>query len=168
MSDDADPAAHPKAARSAAERPPTLALWLNEATALAGLGAYAAAMPWWRLAPRGDGHPVLVLPGLMQSDRSTLPLRAFLKNRGHDVHAWALGINTGRPGLVDDQLLPRLRELHARSGRKVSIVGWSMGGLFARELAKRAPEAVRQVITLGSPFTGDREGIQRVAACTSG
>lgn len=137
------------------DRPPSLVLWLNEATALAGLGVYAASVPWWRLAPRGDGHPVLVLPGLMQSDRSTLPLRAFLKDRGHDVHAWALGMNTGRPGLVDDQLLPQLRAMHARSGRTVSVVGWSMGGLFARELAKRAPEAVRQVITLGSPFTGD-------------
>ena len=144
-----------RTARRATERPPTLALWLNEATALVGLGAYAATLPWWRLAPCGDGHPVLVVPGLMQSDRSTLPLRAFLKNRGYDVHAWALGMNTGRPRLVDDHLLPRLRQLHARSGRPVSIVGWSMGGLFARELAKRAPEVVRQVITLGSPFTGD-------------
>jgi len=141
--------------RQGSERAPSLALWLNEATALAGLGAYAATLPWWRLAPRGDGHPVLVLPGLVQSDRSTLPLRTFLKARGHDVHAWTLGINTGRPALVEDRLLPQLRALHARSGRAVSVVGWSMGGLFARELAKRAPEAVRQVITLGSPFAGD-------------
>lgn len=135
-------------------RAPSWLLWLAEARAWPALGAYAVSVPWWRFLPRGDGHPVWVLPGLLQSDRSTRPLRWFLRERGHAVSPWRLGVNTGKPALVDSDLLPRLLEQHARIGRRVSLVGWSMGGLFARELARRAPQAVRQVITLGSPFAG--------------
>jgi len=141
-------------ARIADARAPSWLLWLAELRAWPALGAYLASVPWWRFAPRGDGHPVWVLPGLLQSDFSTRPLQAFLRDRGHAASPWRLGINTGRRALLDDYLLPRLLEQHQRSGRRVSLVGWSMGGLFARELARRAPRAVRQVITLGSPFTG--------------
>ena len=113
------------------------------------------AYPWLRTLPSGDGHPVMVLPGLVASDRSTRPLRTFLRNRGYGAHGWELGRNLGvRPGL-EDQQLARLRELRRRYGRKVSLIGWSLGGVYARELAKRAPEEVRLVITLGSPFKGD-------------
>ena len=135
-------------------RPPSRLLWLAEVLSLPALGAYVASVPWWRFAARGDGHPVWVLPGLLQSDFSTRPLRWFLRERGHAASPWRLGVNTGQPELVDDLLLPRLLEQHKHGGRRVSLVGWSMGGLFARELARRAPKAVRQVITLGSPFTG--------------
>jgi len=140
--------------RSSAERPPSKLLLAREVLAFAELGAYYAAVPWWRIAPRGDGHPVLVLPGLVQSDLSTRPLRRFLNNRGHVACAWGLGTNSGNTRLVDEHLLARLHALCDEHGRKVSIVGWSMGGLFARNLARAAPGAVRQVITLGSPFTG--------------
>ena len=143
-------------ATPAADRigPPSKALWARELLAWPELGAYVATMPWWGLAPRGDGHPVLVLPGLVQSDLSTRPLRRFLAWRGYQVSGWGQGRNTGRTGFVDDALLARLRALHERHGRKVSLLGWSMGGLFARDLARQMPEAVRQVITFGSPFTG--------------
>lgn len=135
--------------------PPSKLLWAREVGALAELGAFIAARPWWRLAQRGDGHPVWVLPGLAQSDLSTRPLRSFLANRGYIACPWGLGLNTGSSRLLDEHLLPRLHALHEQHGRKVSIVGWSMGGLFARALAHMAPAAVRQVITLGSPFMGD-------------
>jgi len=142
------------ASRSDTVGPPSKALWAREALAWPEFGAFVATVQWWGLAPRGDGHPVLVLPGLVQSDLSTRPLRSFLRTRGYAVSGWGLGRNTGRAGVVDESLLRKLRELHEQHGRKVSLIGWSMGGLFARDLARRAPEAVRQVITLGSPFTG--------------
>lgn len=139
--------------RAADVRAPSIVLLMREAAAWAELGACVAAAPWWGLAPRGDGHPVLVLPGLTQSDLSTQPLRRFLRARGFGAVGWGLGSNTGRSGLVD-ALVEKLHAMRERHGRKVSLVGWSMGGLFARDLARLAPEAVRQVITLGSPFAG--------------
>jgi pimeloyl-ACP methyl ester carboxylesterase len=111
-----------------------------------------AAAPWLMTAPRGDGHAVIVYPGFLGSDRSTAPMRRLLKSLGHDVHGWGLGRNTGPKLDVMDQALERIHELAQRSGRNVSLVGWSLGGVYARELAKLAPAEVRQVVTLGSPF----------------
>ena len=107
-------------------------------------------------APRGDGHPVLVLPGFMTTDASTSVLRRFLKALGYDAHTWNLGRNLGPRaiGQQGEHLIERLREVHELTGQKVSLVGWSLGGIMARLLARRAPDAVRQVITLGSPFAG--------------
>ena len=136
-------------------RPPSKILQLLELRAISEFGASLALLPLLRTAPRGDGHPVLVLPGLIASDISTKPLRAYLTDRGYDVHGWGLGRNLGlRPGL-EAKMEARLRDIHRQSGRKVSIVGWSLGGVFAREIASAAPEAVRTVITLGSPIHGD-------------
>lgn len=134
--------------------PPSRELLLLELRAISELGAFFTMIPLLRLAPRGDGHPVLVLPGLAASDVSTRPLRAFLRDRGYRAHGWKLGRNFGpRPG-VEEAMKERLADLHARYGRKVSIVGWSLGGIYARELARMAPARVRSVITLGSPFSG--------------
>ena len=139
---------------SEARRPPSRSLMLMELRALGELGAFFALAPVLRTLPRGDGHPVLVLPGLLASDRSTALLRAFLRDRGYHVHGWELGPNHGpRPG-AEAKMQARLASLYERHGRKVSLVGWSLGGVFARELARRAPEQVRSVITLGSPFAG--------------
>lgn len=141
-------------ATTQALNPPSRTLLLLEGRALWELGAFAASLPMLSLAPRGDGHAVLVLPGLIASDLSTRPLRSFLGNQGYAAHGWGQGRNLGpRPG-VQSQMLVQLREIYERTGRKVSLVGWSLGGIFARELAKQAPEAVRLVITLGSPFAG--------------
>jgi pimeloyl-ACP methyl ester carboxylesterase len=116
--------------------------------------ASVLATPLLRRLPRGDGHRVLVLPGLAANDLTTLPLRTFLKDRGHDPRPWGLGANLGpRPGVMD-ALRERLRGLHAIDGRKVSLVGWSLGGVYARELAKELPDLVRCVVTLGAPFAG--------------
>ncbi len=112
----------------------------------------AAAWPLLRTAPRGDGHPVLVLPGYWAGDGSTLVLRRFLRSLGYRTYAWGLGRNLGLEDGVRGRLLARLEALHARNERAVSLVGWSLGGVYARELAKLAPARVRQVVTLGSPF----------------
>lgn len=136
-------------------RAPSRHLLALEMRAVFELGAFFSMAPLLRLAPAGDGHPVLVLPGLGAGDASTRPLRAFLRDRGYRAHGWKLGPNRGpRPG-VETKMQHRLAELTDRHGRKVSVVGWSLGGIFARELARRAPEQVRSVITLGSPFAGE-------------
>jgi pimeloyl-ACP methyl ester carboxylesterase len=135
-------------------RPPSRTLMFLEGRAINEFGAFLGALPLLSLAPRGDGHPVLVLPGLIASDMSTRPLRSFLRNRGYAVRGWEQGRNLGlRPG-VQDGLTDLLEEMNDTHGRKVSLVGWSLGGLYARQLAKMMPERVRSVITLGSPFAG--------------
>ena len=119
---------------------------------LAELAALPLATPWLAAAPRGDGHGVLVFPGLLASDTSTAALRGFLMWLGYHVRGWDLGRNRGPTEAVLAGL-PRALLDHARhTGRPVSLVGWSLGGIYARELARQHPKVVRQVITLGSPF----------------
>ena len=133
-------------------RPPSRALLALEARAFLELGWFVQSLPLLSLTPRGDGHPVLVLPGFTAGDLSTAPLRRFLESRGFHAHGWNQGRNLGmRPGL-DLRMARRLRGIHWRFGCKVSLVGWSLGGIYARELARQHPDQVRQVITLGSPF----------------
>ena len=132
-------------------RPPR-ALLLLEGRALLEMAACLPAALLLRRAPAGDGHPVLVLPGFLASDLSTRVLRGFLRGRGYRTHGWRLGRNLGPRPEVALGMAERLADLHARYGRRVSLIGWSLGGVYARELARRAPETVRQVITLGSPF----------------
>ncbi|MEX0847877.1 MAG: alpha/beta fold hydrolase [Ilumatobacteraceae bacterium] len=131
---------------------PDRVLQLAEGRAWFELGAFMAASPFLRIAGRGDQHPVLVLPGFTATDTSTAPLRATLRAQGYWVHGWQLGRNLGPTDRIVDGLTARLMQLHERHGRTVSIVGWSLGGIYARELARRHPDAVRQVITMGSPF----------------
>lgn len=135
-------------------KPPSRFLLALEGRAFFELGAFFMAYPFLRTAPRGDGHPVLVLPGLAASDASTLALRSYLKDLGYESHGWDLGHNLGHHNTVEGDLLDRLLELHTRYRRKVSVIGWSLGGVFARELAKEAPHVVRLVISLGSPIAG--------------
>ncbi len=132
--------------------PPSRTLMFLEGRAISELGAFLGALPLLSLAPRGDGHPVLVLPGLVASDTSTRPLRSFLKSRGYAVSGWRQGRNLGLRHGVQDAMVDLVQELNDTHGRKVSLVGWSLGGLYARQLAKMMPERVRSVITLGSPF----------------
>jgi pimeloyl-ACP methyl ester carboxylesterase len=134
------------------QRPPSKTLMFLEGRAIHEFGAFLGALPLLNLAPRGDGHPVLVLPGLVASDISTRPLRSFLKGRGYAVSGWKQGRNLGLRDGVQDSMQALLRDIHETHGRKVSLVGWSLGGLYARQLAKLMPDRVRSVITLGSPF----------------
>ena len=107
-----------------------------------------------RNLPPGDGHPVMVFPGLVASDRFTIMLRDSIATLGYPVVGWGLGINVGlRRGLLET-MLTRIRIWSDRYGRKATLIGWSLGGLYAREIAKRDPGRVRQVITLGTPSVG--------------
>lgn len=111
---------------------------------------------------RGDGHPVLILPGLGGGDMATHHLRTFLHDIGYDAQPWNLGRNLGpREGMpkMMAALEARLHEIYIASGnREVSIIGWSLGGIYARELGKLQPAITRQVITLGTPFKASAGG----------
>jgi len=95
---------------------------------------------------------VLVLPGFTAGDHSTRPLRWFLRDRGYFVHGWRLGRNLGPTRKIFDGMRSRIEALLEMHHEPVSVVGWSLGGIYAREMARSAPEAVRSIITLGSPF----------------
>lgn len=136
-------------------RPPGLGLLLAEARGIFEFNASLLLSPLLMRAPRGDGHPVLALPGFLASDLSMAPMRRYLSELGYDAHAWRMGRNTGGISRMRAALRDRLAEIHTSSGRKVSIVGWSLGGVYARDLALQAPEMVRYVVTLGSPFAND-------------
>ena len=136
-------------------RPPGLALFLAEVRGIFELNASLLLSPLLMRAPRGDGHPVLALPGFLASDLSMAPLRRYLRELGYETHAWRMGRNTGGVARMRASLLELLARIHRDSGRKVSIVGWSLGGVYARDLALQAPEMVRYVVTLGSPFAND-------------
>ncbi len=104
--------------------------------------------------PAGDGHPVLVLPGFLAGPESTVFLRKHLRRLGYRAHDWRQGRNLGITPDLADRLEDLLLEIYDRYGRAVSIIGWSAGGIYAREMARALPHYTRQVITLGSPFNG--------------
>lgn len=150
-----------------AQKPSRLNM-LSEGRALMEFGAAGMMMPFLMRAPKGDGHPVIVIPGFLASDTSTGLLRTFLKLKGYQAEGWKLGRNlgthiTGGKNVVSDVILNRVIEMHVRYDAKVSIVGWSLGGIFAREIARVIPDCVRQVVSLGSPFNGPK-GAAPVAA----
>lgn len=135
-------------------RAPSPFLLALEGRAFFEWAAFLATWPLLARAARGDGHPVLVLPGLTAGDASTWPLRRFLERCGYAVYPWQLGLNCGPRAGVVHKLLARMRAIEREHGRKLSLVGWSLGGAMARVLAVREPRRVRSVITLGSPLTG--------------
>lgn len=119
-------------------------------------------LPLQFISPKGDGHPVIILPGLGAGDQSTHFIRNFLSSIGYVVYPWGMGRNMGPKdgleSLVED-IMERVADVSAKhNGAKVSIIGWSLGGIYAREIAKLAPELVRLVITLGTPFKGAAGG----------
>jgi len=132
------------------------------------LAALAAAWPLLATARRGDGHPVLVLPGLMTGDPATLVLRTALRALGHDVSGWSLGTNRGPTGRVVHTLRTQLERLHRTSGRRVSLVGWSLGGLYAQELARAAPGSVRGLVTLGTPVLRSAPWVRTASGIVDG
>lgn len=141
--------------RSSKVKAPSALLIMMEGRALYEYGAMMLSAPFLKRLPRGDGHPVLIMPGLGASDFSTKPLRSFLDDRGYATYPWDLGRNFGlRDGILEG-MLNRLETIYNKHGLKVSLVGWSLGGIFAREIAKMRPEMVRTVISLGSPHSGD-------------
>lgn len=138
--------------------PPSNLLALTEPSrALGEFAAFALLRPLLSFLPRGDGHGVLVLPGFMASDSSTGPMRRLLRQLGYEVAGWELGRNVRVDNVRVEAMGRCVAALHERTGGKISIIGWSLGGVFARELAKQMPDKVRGVITLGSPISDDRD-----------
>lgn len=134
----------------APHRRPDPALLLGELAGWAGAARLWAASPRLALGPRGDGSVVIDLPGWRAPELTGLPIRTYLRSLGHDARSWGLGTNTGRPTRDIALLAAAVREVAAARG-PVSLVGWSLGGLIAREVARREPDAVRRVVTYGSP-----------------
>src|SRR6201746_1121166 len=125
-------------------RAPGLFWILAEARRLLGLNSSLLLSPLLLRARKGDGHPVLALPGFLASDLSMAPMRRYLKELGYDTHAWEMGRNLGGISSLRGALRDLLKRVHETSGRKVSIVGWSLGGVYARALALQMPDMVRQ------------------------
>ncbi|MEO6579996.1 MAG: alpha/beta hydrolase [Sphingomicrobium sp.] len=162
--------------------------WEPPETVAAAADPDALAPPYWRsvsevmwhfprllaglgpLGPRGpeDGPPVMVIPGFLATDRTTMDLRRALARGGWRAHPWLMGLNKGAKKDTMDLLCSRLDAIY--DGRPVLLVGWSLGGMFAREMAYRCSGKIRAVVMLGAPFSGDlktntniREFYERIA-----
>jgi pimeloyl-ACP methyl ester carboxylesterase len=133
--------------------PPSAWLALTEAhRAVAEIISLRFSKQLLKRAPKGDGHPIMVLPGFLASDSYNAALRRYLTKRNYLVHGWGLGRNLGPQEGVLEALRERVKDLAEHYQGPISLVGHSLGGVFARELAKEHPELIRQVISLGSPF----------------
>lgn len=150
------PSAHAAGQEIPAAVPPNRFWTFAEGRAFIELGAFYAMRPLLSNLPKGDGHPVVVLPGFMASNNSTVPMRRLLAQLDYDAHGW----DSGRNVLVNEALITRLEaqleRLYKDTGRTISLVGWSLGGVLARELAKLNPDLIRLVVSLGSPISDDR------------
>lgn len=139
-------------------KPPPLSLWLREFPHTAQI----VASPLRRARPvaevrSGEGQPVLVFPGILSNDQSTSLLRRTLQVAGYHAHRSKLGFVTGVTLQAFEQAEQRLLEINQIEGRKPVLLGWSLGGIFSRVLAQRHPDKVAMVVTMGSPFSGDRQ-----------
>lgn len=141
---------------TAAAMPPLLSngwTWVADfGRSWADFTSLSCSWPLLVSAPTGDGHPVMVIPGLCTDDTWTTLLRNFLEQHGYRAYGWDLGANRGTSSGVVAGLTRRVEEITQRHGQAMSIIGWSLGGLFARRQARRTPAAIRQAITLGSPL----------------
>jgi pimeloyl-ACP methyl ester carboxylesterase len=133
---------------------------LLEGRGLLEMALLPVSLPLLMEAPAGDGHPVLLVPGFMASEASLIALKLFLQSKGYDVHTWGLGRNMGFRSKHANALPQKIRYLHHITGKKVSLVGWSLGGVFSMYGAQNAVECVRSIITLGSPVSVEAAGSQ--------
>jgi len=136
---------------------PSLFWTMVEGRAIFEFNSFYAMRPLMKKLPKGDGHPVIIFPGFVASDSSTKPMRSLFKDLGYKTYGWGLGRNLKFDAKLETDMLALLDRVYKKHGRKVSLIGWSLGGIFAREIAKKNPDAVRSVITLGSPISGDNE-----------
>jgi alpha/beta superfamily hydrolase len=113
-----------------------------------------AALPDLALQPRGKGEAVVVLPGYGASDTSTRPLRGYLSWLGYAAEGWNLGRNRGDVQNFVRAVSQKIQRQCETSGAPVHLIGWSLGGVIAREVARENPDQVHQVITMGSPLVG--------------
>ena len=136
--------------------PPNRLWTFSEGRAAFELGAFYAMRPFLSSLPKGDGHAVMTLPGFLATNSSTIPMRSLLRSLGYDAHGWDSGRNLRVNEELIDKLEAQIDRLYTESGGKVSLIGWSLGGVLARELAKLQPDKIRLVMSLGSPITDDR------------
>ena len=148
------PSPYPRPADTSEIEAPNAWLMLLEGRAPWELAATLAATPWLNRLPQGDGHPVLVFPGLGANDFTTTALRGFLKERGYAAYPWKQGFNLGPREGVLQRCRDEADALFRHHQRPLSLIGWSLGGIYAREVAKLLPGQTRFVVTLGTPFTG--------------
>lgn len=150
------PSAHAAGQELPAAVPPNRFWTFTEGRAFLELGAFYAMRPFLAQLPKGDGHSVVVLPGFMASNNSTAPMRRLLDQLGYEAHGW----DSGRNVVVNEALISRLEaqleRLFDETGRTISLIGWSLGGVLAREIAKLKPDLIRLVVSLGSPISDDR------------
>lgn len=134
--------------------PPSTATLAGEALSGVQLGRLLLAAPRLALTPRSDGGPVVDIPGWRAPESSMAPLRAYLRRLGHDARTWGFGTNLGDPQRDAERMSRSVAALAEETGRRVGLVGWSLGGVIAREVAREAPERVACVITFGTPIVG--------------
>lgn len=138
--------------------PPSLLLGLLEGRAGLEAGALLLQLPLLKLlAQKGKGEPVIVLPGFMAGDMSTVVMRSYLNGIGYKASGWGLGTNRGKMLDLLQPLLEQIKTTYEEAGQKVKLVGWSRGGMLSREIARDYPDLVERVITIGSPVKGGIE-----------
>jgi len=159
---------------TATASPPSTLLALSEGwRALLEASTLLPSLPFLSQLPSGDGHPVYVLPGFMADSQSTGMLRRWLDRLGYNSIAWGFGRNLGPRAQLHERLVQTVGNIARHYGQPVSLIGQSLGGIFAREIAKAAPQHVRQIITLGSPFgqtvaNGTTPAVRRLFELTTG
>ncbi|UZE95996.1 esterase/lipase family protein [Alkalimarinus alittae] len=137
---------------------PSLLMLALENRAFIELGAGLLNTPFLKQKTVGKGRAVLVIPGFGAGDLTTILLRRYLNKEGYKAYGWGMGINQGTSPAIKEQLYNQIKALHQQTGQKVSIIGWSLGGVFARELGRKLEDDIHSVITLGTPFTGNPYG----------
>lgn len=133
--------------------PPNRALRFLEARAPLEAASLVPLSPWLLAQPRGDGRQVMVLPGFGANDTAMWPLRRYLRALNYDALPWGLGVNKGRPFEAAERVAEQVEAVRT-PGQAITLVGWSLGGVIARLVARARPEAVREVITFGTPVEG--------------
>lgn len=146
------------------KRPPVARALIEPMRASGEFATSVGLLPLRSRLPHGDGHSVIVFPGFMATDRSTSPLRRLLAWLDYDVHGWGLGRNVGPTKKVADEMPNLLDRVAQRSGASVSLVGWSLGGVYVRHLSARAPDLVRTAVTLGTPVRGEAKTSSNASA----
>lgn len=125
------------------------------------LGARALAR-----APRGD-QLVIAFPGFRTGDRATWPLRTYLRNCGHNCHGWGIGVNRGEVGEDLAAIIDIVAAQVKAAGKPAALIGWSLGGVFAREVARDQPDLVTHVFTFGTPVIGGPRYTRSASAYTT-
>lgn len=135
---------------------PSLLWMLLESRSVFEYGSFLSLRLLLKQLPKGDNHPVIVYPGFMASAASTAPMRRLLRDLGYHVYDWSMGRNMTFNPSREEEMLLFARRISRKHKQKVSLIGWSLGGVYVREIAKAEPKFVRQVVSLGSPLTGPK------------